>query len=50
MDAVDTGLACGLEEGLRLEAAAFAVATATEDRKEGMRAFLEKRRAVFTGK
>jgi len=50
IDAVDTGLACGLEEGLRLEAAAFAVATATEDRKEGMRAFLEKRRAMFTGK
>jgi enoyl-CoA hydratase len=50
MDAVDTGLNCGLEEGLRLEAAAFAVATATEDRKEGMRAFLEKRRATFTGK
>ena len=50
LDAVDTGLACGLEEGLRHEAAAFAVATATEDRREGMRAFLEKRRAVFTGK
>ena len=50
MDAVDTGLACGIEEGLRFEAAAFGVATATEDRKEGTRAFLEKRRAVFTGK
>src|SRR6185369_14690964 len=33
LDAVDTGLACGLEEGLRHEAAAFAVATATDDRR-----------------
>jgi enoyl-CoA hydratase len=50
MEAVDTGLGCGLEEGLRFEAAAFAVSAATEDRREGMRAFLEKRRAAFTGK
>jgi enoyl-CoA hydratase len=50
MDAVDTGLASGLEEGLRFEAAAFGVSAATEDSKEGTRAFLEKRRAAFTGK
>jgi len=50
MDAVDTGLACGIEEGLRFEAAAFAVAVGTEDSREGTRAFLEKRRAAFTGK
>jgi enoyl-CoA hydratase len=50
MDAVDAGMACGLEEGLRFEAAAFGVGAATEDRKEGTRAFLEKRRAAFTGK
>jgi enoyl-CoA hydratase len=50
MEAVDSGLNCGLEEGLRLEAAAFGVSAATEDRMEGTRAFLEKRRAVFTGK
>jgi enoyl-CoA hydratase len=50
LDAVDTGLGCGLEEGLRFEAAAFGVSAATEDRQEGTRAFLEKRRAVFTGK
>jgi enoyl-CoA hydratase len=50
MDAVDTGLSCGLEEGLRFEAAAFGVSAATDDRREGTRAFLEKRRAVFTGK
>jgi enoyl-CoA hydratase len=39
-----------MEEGLRFEAAAFGVSAATEDRKEGTRAFLEKRRAAFTGK
>jgi enoyl-CoA hydratase len=50
MDAVDTGLASGLAEGLRFEAAAFGVSAATEDSKEGTRAFLEKRRAAFTGK
>lgn len=50
MEAVDTGLNFGLEEGLRFEAAAFGVSAATEDRSEGTRAFLEKRRAVFAGK
>jgi enoyl-CoA hydratase len=50
MEAVDTGLNAGLEEGLRFEAAAFGVSAATEDRQEGTRAFLEKRRAVFAGK
>jgi enoyl-CoA hydratase len=50
MDAVDSGLEIGLEAGLRYEAAAFGVSAATEDCKEGTRAFLEKRRAVFTGK
>jgi enoyl-CoA hydratase len=50
MEAVDTGLNVGLEEGLRFEAAAFGVSAASEDRHEGTRAFLEKRRAVFAGK
>ncbi|MEO8598123.1 MAG: enoyl-CoA hydratase-related protein [Candidatus Solibacter sp.] len=50
MDAVDAGLQVGLEEGLRYEATAFALSAATEDCREGTRAFLEKRRAVFTGK
>ncbi len=50
IEAVDVGLSVGLEEGLRLEAAAFGVCAATEDRQEGTRAFLEKRRAVFAGK
>jgi enoyl-CoA hydratase len=50
MEAVDAGLNVSLEDGLRFEAAAFGVSAATEDRREGTRAFLEKRRAVFAGK
>jgi enoyl-CoA hydratase len=50
MEAVDAGLNMGLEEGSRMEAAAFGVSAATEDRREGTRAFLEKRRPAFAGK
>jgi len=50
MEAVDVGMNAGLDEGLRFEAAAFGMSAATEDRREGTRAFLEKRRAVFIGK
>lgn len=49
MQAVDTGLNCGLEEGLRFEAAAFGAVASTADSKEGTRAFLEKRAAAFHG-
>jgi enoyl-CoA hydratase len=50
MEAVDVGLNAGIEEGLRFEAAAFAVSAATDDGREGTRAFLEKRKPVFAGK
>jgi enoyl-CoA hydratase len=50
MEAVDTGLDCGLEAGSLHEAALFGMAAATEDRREGTRAFLEKRKPVFAGK
>jgi enoyl-CoA hydratase len=50
LEAVDTGLNCGIEEGLRVEASAFGVSAATADRLEGTRAFLEKRKAAFQGK
>jgi enoyl-CoA hydratase len=50
LEAVDAGLDIGLEEGLRLEAAAFGISAATEDCREGTRAFLEKRRPAFVGK
>jgi enoyl-CoA hydratase len=49
MHAVDTGLDHGLDAGLKLEAMAFGVAAATKDGAEGTRAFLEKRKPVFTG-
>jgi enoyl-CoA hydratase len=50
MEAVDGGLDSGLEEGLRLEAASFGLCAATEDCREGTRAFLEKRKPAFAGK
>jgi enoyl-CoA hydratase len=50
METVDAGLDSGLDSGLRLEAIAFGMSAATEDRREGTRAFLEKRRPVFAGR
>jgi enoyl-CoA hydratase len=50
MESVDHGLDGGLDAGLRFEAMAFGLAAASEDRREGTNAFLEKRKAVFTGK
>jgi enoyl-CoA hydratase len=50
MQAVDVGMNCGIGEGLRFEANAFGLAAGTEDRREGTRAFLEKRQPKFTGK
>ena len=50
LQAVDVGLEAGLEQGLRFEAAAFGLTTATEDKREGTRAFLEKRPPAFAGK
>ncbi len=50
LQAVDTGLEAGLEQGLKFEAAAFGLTTATEDKREGTRAFLEKRQPAFAGK
>ncbi|HWQ55440.1 MAG TPA: enoyl-CoA hydratase-related protein [Bryobacteraceae bacterium] len=50
MEAVDVGLDSGLEDGMRFEAAAFGLAAATEDGREGTRAFLEKRPPAFAGK
>jgi enoyl-CoA hydratase len=35
---------------MTLEADIFALCFATEDQKEGMQAFIEKRKANFTGK
>ena len=50
IEAVNHGLDGTLAEGLYLEAVLFGVACATEDKKEGTTAFLEKRPARFAGK
>jgi enoyl-CoA hydratase len=50
MESVDCGSNGGLLEGLRFESMAFGLTAASEDRREGTRAFLEKRKAAFTGK
>ncbi|HXZ80565.1 MAG TPA: enoyl-CoA hydratase-related protein [Terriglobales bacterium] len=50
MEAVNRGMEMTLAEGLFLEATLFAVSCATEDKKEGTTAFLEKRAPQFRGK
>ncbi len=50
MEAVDVGLDSGIDAGLKFEAAAFGVSASSEDRREGTRAFLEKRKPAFAGK
>ena len=50
MEVVNKGMEMTLAEGLYLEAVLFGVACATEDKKEGTTAFLEKRAAQFKGK
>jgi enoyl-CoA hydratase len=48
--AIDQGLEVDLEKGLLLEATLFGILCGTEDLREGMNAFLEKRKAAFRGK
>jgi len=50
MEAVDQGLEMTLDEGLLLEANHFGLLAATQDTKEGLTAFLEKRSAKFQGR
>ena len=50
MEAVEHGMEMPQEEGLFLEATLFGLCCATEDMREGTRAFLEKRPAQFKGK
>ena len=49
LELVDAGLEMAVEDALRLEASYFGLLSATADMREGTRAFLEKRKAVFTG-
>ena len=50
IEAVNKGLETSLTEGLLLEASLFAICAATEDKKEGTSAFLEKRAPQFRGR
>jgi enoyl-CoA hydratase len=50
MEAIEHGLEMPQEEGLFLEATLFGLCCATEDMREGTRAFLEKRSPQFKGK
>ncbi|MGH9580592.1 MAG: enoyl-CoA hydratase/isomerase family protein [Terriglobales bacterium] len=50
MEAVHKGMEMPLAEGLYLEAVLFGICCATEDKKEGTTAFLEKRPPQFKGR
>ena len=50
MEAIERGVEMPLEEGLFLEATLFGLCCATEDMREGTKAFLEKRPVQFQGK
>jgi enoyl-CoA hydratase/carnithine racemase len=49
-DAVKLASRSNLDEGLRREVDLFALCFSTEDKDEGVSAFLEKRKAAFKGR
>jgi len=49
LEAVDSGMNSTMDDALVLESNLFGLLAATEDMREGMQAFLEKRRAAFRG-
>jgi enoyl-CoA hydratase len=49
LELVDAGLELTADEALRLEAGWFGLLSTTADMREGTTAFLEKRKAAFTG-
>jgi enoyl-CoA hydratase/carnithine racemase len=49
IDAINEGLEMSFAEGCQHEAVLFGLVTATDDMREGTRAFLEKRKLEFKG-
>ena len=49
-EVVNAGMDASLETGLLLERKAFEILFSSEDQKEGMKAFIEKRRPEYKGK
>ena len=47
LDAIHVGGECAIDDGLEYESAQFGLAFATEDAREGMTAFLERRKPTF---
>lgn len=50
LEVVNVGGECGIEEGLQYETAQFGLMFATDDMREGTRAFIERRKPHFTGR
>jgi methylglutaconyl-CoA hydratase len=48
--AIDGGIGVGISEGLLLEQRAYEITLTTEDRREALKAFAEKRPPVFVGR
>ncbi len=47
---IDRGMQTDIDTGIAIENELFAMCFVTEDQKEGMKAFLEKRKADFKNK
>lgn len=50
LEAVDRGMSTTIDDALILESSLFGLLASTDDMREGMSAFLEKRKAAFTGR
>lgn len=50
LDAVAVGCESAIDDGLEYESAQFGLAFATDDAREGMQAFLERRKPAFAGR